>query len=318
MERYAAGVDVGGTTIKLGLFREEGGLVEKWEIETPKGEAMKDLFRIVTRALFEKAAALSIPKEALAAIGMGLPAPVRSDGSIPWCANISLPACVPAKELSDASGLPSFVANDANVAALAEAVYGAAKGAENAVMITLGTGVGGGIIVNGEIVGGANGVAGEIGHFVVNPDETERCNCGNRGCLEQYASATGIVRTAKKILAESDRASALRAIKNLTAKDVADLAKKGDAVAAEAMETFAKTLGLAVSYLILTVDPEVVLIGGGVSKAGEYLLDLVKKHTFCNTHIAEKTGEIRLARLGNDAGIYGAAALAFSGLKKEK
>ena len=317
MKEYVAGIDVGGTTIKMAFFPEDGAPVAKWEIVTPVPKTNDDFFRPIAESIFQKAEELSIPRSSIMAIGMGLPAPIPEGGYMPKCANIGLDACNPAETMTRLTGIPSFVTNDANAAALGETTYGAANGVQNVVMITLGTGIGGGIVVNGRIVNGKNGVAGEIGHIVVNPEETEPCNCGNRGCVEQYASATGIVRTARQLLGASDRPSALRSIEKLTAKDVVDAAKQGDEIASETMEFFGKMIGLLISYLMLTVDPEVVLIGGGVSKGGQYIVDLANKYTFRNTHIAEKTGEIRLSALGNDAGIYGAAALARQSLKKE-
>ena len=224
--------------------------------------------------------------------------------------NLGMGESNPAEELTRLMGIPAAAANDANAATLGEVYYGAAKGVKNAVMLTLGTGVGGGIVVDGKVIAGKHGVGGEIGHFVVNPAETEYCNCGNKGCLEQYASATGIVRSAKRLLREKTDASELRGKENITAKDVLTSAKKGDPIGLQALDIYARYLGLAVSHLVLTTDPERIILGGGVSKAGQILVDSVTKVVDRCTHIAEAHGEIVLATLGNDAGTYGAASLA--------
>ena len=307
--QYIAGVDIGGTTIKLGIFKRGGELLEKWEVKTPAKENADTLYKVIAEAILSKLSELKIEKADLKAAGMGLPGPIRADGYLPWLVNLGLKSSYPGKELEALLGIPCASGNDANVAALGEAKYGAAKGDDHVIMVTLGTGVGGGIIVDGKIVAGNRGVGGEIGHFVVNPAETEKCNCGNKGCLEQYASATGIVRSAKRLVAENPE-TALAKYPELTAKDVLDEAKKGDAVALSAVDIFAKYLGIALSHLILTTDPDRIVLGGGVSRAGSILTETVEKYVKEYTHIAEKTGNIVLATLGNDGGIYGAAALA--------
>ena len=183
------------------------------------------------------------------------------------------------------------------------------KEVQRALMMTLGTGVGGGIIINGEIVTGRHGLAGEIGHLYVRSDEKDCCNCGGHGCLEQVASATGIVKEAKRQLAESDMESSLRDCEKLTAKEVLDAAKAGDALAEQVMDVVVKYLGIAISHIALTVDPDVFVIGGGVSKAGQYLIDKIKVMYDFYTPISKNRGDIVLATLGNDAGIYGAAKM---------
>jgi len=187
---------------------------------------------------------------------------------------------------------------------------GSGKDAESIVFITLGTGVGGGIILDGRMVYGMGGLGGEIGHVVVNPDETIPCNCGQYGCLDQTASATGIVRTAKRLLEESTEPSALRSLEIITARDVVDAARKGDALAAKAFDRCMYFLGKSMAMLTNILDPEVYIIGGGVSKAGDYLVETVKKHYDSLSILSERKADIALAKLGNDAGIYGAAKLA--------
>ncbi len=310
MQNYVVGIDVGGTTIKLAIFPVGEKDICTWEIVTPVMERFGEFWTAIGETVHAKFEELGIPYEQLKAAGIGLPGPIREDGFIPRCVNLGMGPCYPGKELEKVLGVPCAANNDANIAALGEVFYGSAKGYQNAALFTLGTGVGGGIIVGGKIISGNRGVGGEVGHFVVNPDEELECNCGNHGCLEQYASATGMVRSAKRILDASDKPSSLRSFENLTAKDVCDEAKKGDALALEALEIYGKYMGIALAHIQLTIDPDIFIIGGGVSRAGQILIDVLEKYLIKYTHIAEKTAGIVLASLGNDAGTYGAAALA--------
>ncbi len=316
MKNYVAGVDVGGTTIKMGLFPVGKAPVELWEVKTPSREEIDRLYEVIRDALHEKLAEIGEPEKALLAIGIGLPGPVREDGYVSSCPNLGLYAEYPAARLEELMGIPVAAVNDANAAALGEVYYGAAKGTKNAIMVTLGTGVGGGVVVDGNVLAGSHGVGGELGHFIVNPAETKRCNCGNRGCLEQYASATGIVRSAKELLSGTSEPSVLRGIFDLSAKDVLDAAKAADPIALQVLESFGQYLGMAIAHLILTTDPEKIILGGGVSKAGQILVETLDKYVDDYTHIAEKRADIVLATLGNDAGMYGAASLASKLLEK--
>ena len=214
-----------------------------------------------------------------------------------------------AEELGALTGLTVKVGNDAYVAALGENWQGGAKGCKRAVMVTLGTGVGGGIIIDGKIVAGFHGAGGEIGHITVNPDEIETCNCGQHGCLEMYASATGIVRMAKRRLAKNDDETTLRGFEPLTAKDIFDEAKAGDAIAKELVNDLGKILGATLAKVACVVNPEAIVIGGGVSKAGKILVDTVQEHFKENAFYAFKDTRFELATLGNDAGIYGCMAM---------
>lgn len=305
------GVDVGGTSVKLGLFETDGTLLFKWEVPTRKEEGgryiLEDVAQSIRSVLIEK----EIRLEDIAGVGLGVPGPVMPDGSVGVCVNLGWRSMNPRKELSCLlGGLPVRCGNDANVAALGELWQGGGMGFTDIVMVTLGTGVGGGIILDGKIVAGRHGLAGEIGHMHVRDGETEYCNCGGKGCVEQVASATGIVREATRKLASSAADSALRSCgSQITAKDVLDAAKAGDSLAAEVVETVGYYLGLALSLLAMTVDPEMFVIGGGVSKAGQYLVDVIDKYYQEFTPISKNKGIIGLAKLGNDAGIYGAAKL---------
>ena len=310
MGKYCFGIDVGGTSIKCGFFTAEGELLEKWEIPTRTENQGENILPDIAKSIEKKMEEKAISKEQVTGVGIGVPGPVNKNGEIPTAVNLNWGYKHISKEMEELTGLPSKAGNDANVAALGEAWKGGAAGCANVILATLGTGVGGGIIVDGKIVAGAHGAGGEIGHANVKHDETDSCNCGNKGCLEQMASATGIVRLAKKALAASDQESALRAAGDkLSAKKVFDAYKAGDALAAEIVEEFGDYLGGARATFATVVDPDVILIGGGVSRAGQPLVDVVEKYYKKYAFTPCKETPIRLAELGNDAGIYGSAKL---------
>ena len=310
MKKYCFGIDVGGTTVKMGLFTTEGELLDKWEIPTRKEDGGAYILNDVAASVEAKLAEKNIAKEDFAGAGIGVPGPTLDTGYVSICVNLGWKDKNPANELSELLSIPVKAGNDANVAALGEMWKGGGEGYLDVVLLTLGTGVGGGIIINGEIAPSHRGVGGELGHITVNPDEEATCNCGNHGCLEQYASATGVVRIAKKLLAASKEESSLRTLETVTAKDVFDAAKAGDHLAVEAVEVLGKYLGLVVANVALTVDPDVFVIGGGVSKAGQVLIDVITKyyHKFAKI-IGDNKAKVVLAKLGNDAGIYGAARM---------
>ncbi len=310
MKKYCFGIDVGGTTVKMGLFTTEGELLDKWEIPTRKEDGGAYILNDVAASVEAKLAEKNIAKEDVAGAGIGVPGPTLDTGYVSICVNLGWKDKNPANELSELLSIPVKAGNDANVAALGEMWKGGGEGYLDVVLLTLGTGVGGGIIINGEIAPSHRGVGGELGHITVNPDEEATCNCGNHGCLEQYASATGVVRIAKKLLAASKEESSLRTLEIVTAKDVFDAAKAGDHLAVEAVEVLGKYLGLVVANVALTVDPDVFVIGGGVSKAGQVLIDVITKyyHKFAKI-IGDNKAKVVLAKLGNDAGIYGAARM---------
>lgn len=305
------GIDVGGTTVKIGVFQVTGDLLFKWEVPTRKDEGGKYINPDISESIRKTLKERNISMDEITGAGMGVPGPVMPDGYVAVCVNLGWRDRNPAGELSSLlGGLPVKSANDANVAALGEMWQGGGKGHDDIVMVTLGTGVGGGVIVDQKIIAGRHGLGGEIGHMHIRDEETERCNCGGVGCVEQIASATGIVREAKRKLAASRAPSAMRERGDgLTARDVLDSAKKGDGLAVETMETVGRYLGLVLAQVSMVVDPEVIVIGGGVSKAGEYLIDLIKRYYDGFTCISDLKSGIVLATLGNDAGIYGAARL---------
>ncbi len=309
MKTYCFGIDVGGTSVKCGLFHTDGTLVEKWEIPTRTENNGQNILPDVAETINAKLAEKNIDKADVEGVGIGIPGPINSRGEAACAVNLYWGFTPVAQILGNLTGLKAQAGNDANVAALGEAWKGAAAGAQNIIMITLGTGVGGGIIINGKILAGSHGAGGEIGHALVVRGEEEKCNCGNHGCLEQYASATGIVRVAGRVLAASEDDSTLRELQNITAKDVLDAFKAGDAVAVRIMEYVGDLLGGAIAGFTTVVDPEAIVIGGGVSKAGQPLIDCIEKYYQRYAFSSCKETPIVLATLGNDAGIYGAAKM---------
>ena len=309
MKTFCFGIDVGGTSVKCGLFHTDGTLVEKWEIPTRTENNGQNILPDVAETINAKLAEKNIDKADVEGVGIGIPGPINSRGEAACAVNLYWGFTPVAQILGDLTGLKAQAGNDANVAALGEAWKGAAAGAQNIIMITLGTGVGGGIIINGKILAGSHGAGGEIGHALVVRGEEEKCNCGNHGCLEQYASATGIVRVAGRVLAASEDDSTLRELQNITAKDVLDAFKAGDAVAVRIMEYVGDLLGGAIAGFTTVVDPEAIVIGGGVSKAGQPLIDCIEKYYQRYAFSSCKETPIVLATLGNDAGIYGAAKM---------
>ena len=306
------GIDVGGTTVKVGLFETDGTLLDKWEVKSRKEEDGKYILPDVAASIREKLAGLGLDlKKDIVGAGLGVPGPVMPDGSVEVCVNLGWHHVNPQKELSGLlDGIPVRSGNDANVAALGEMWQGGGKGYSDIIMITLGTGVGGGVILDQKILSGRHGLGGEIGHIHVRDEEWEHCNCGGVGCVEQICSATGIAREARRKMAASEKPSQLRGFGDaVTAKNVLDAAKEGDELAMEVMEVVGRYLGLALSMAVMTVDPEIFVIGGGVSKAGQFLIDVVQKHYDHFTPISKHKGKLGLATLGNDAGIYGAARL---------
>ena len=308
MKKYCFGIDVGGTTVKCGLFNTDGEVLDKWEIPSRTEDGGKNILPDVAAAILAKIEEKKLDKEEIAGVGIGVPGPVDDNGVIACAVNLHWGRMDIVKELGDLTGLKVKAGNDANVAALGELWQGGGKGYHNLVLLTLGTGVGGGIIVNDKIFAGSQGAAGELGHAHVEDAIKDPCNCGSCGCLEQVASATGIVRLAKEELAASDEDSLLRN-GEVSAKTVFDAVKEGDALAIRVAERFGAYLGKAMAVFACVLDPEVFVIGGGVSKAGTILLDFIKKNYVSYAFPTAKNVAFKLATLGNDAGIYGAAKM---------
>jgi glucokinase len=312
--RYGFGVDLGGTTVKLAFFQEDGSLVSKWEIPTNTTDNGAQILPDIASSVLSYIKQNKVSFDDVLGIGIGVPGAVDKNGIVAGCDNLGW-GIVDVGEALKAL-LPEIprviVCNDANAAALGELWNGGGTGYENAVMFTLGTGVGGGIVIGGKIVNGANGGAGELGHIVVEADETELCSCGKRGCLEQYASANGIVRMAQKMLAASDEPSALRDMDSFTARELCDLARSGEYFACRVLDRFGEYMGRAMSSTAAAVDPDIFVIGGGMSRAGSVILDAIVPYYLRYAYHASVKTPIVLASLGNDAGIYGCAKMALS------
>ena len=311
MSKICFRIDIGGTTVKIGVLSMEGELLDKWEIPTRTEDGGKYILEDIADSVKKYVADKGLNMSDVIGAGMGVPGPVTSDGTVLRCVNLGWGVFNCAKALSDLLGVPVKAGNDANVAALGEQWQGGGKGHNDLVVVTLGTGVGGGIILGGQILAGVNGAAGEIGHMqVVAPEDTIGvCGCGNQGCLEQVASATGIVKLAKRLVEETDTPTSIRELSQITAKDVLDAAKAGDAGAVSVVEKMAYYLGSALAAICAVVNPEMIVIGGGVSKAGQYLIDKIREAFIPKAFHALRDTEFALATLGNDAGMGGAARL---------
>ena len=308
MDRYCFGADIGGTTVKLGLFTPGGDIIKKWEIPTRKEDNGDRILPDIAASIKGEMAERGLNKENIIGIGVGAPGPVDKDGVIYKAVNLGWGVLNIKQELNKLTDLPVRAGNDANVAALGEMWKGGGEGFKDLVVVTLGTGVGGGVIIDGRVVTGCIGGGGEIGHIHIEDNEEENCTCGNSGCLEQYTSATGIVRLAKRKLAKDSTDSVLRK-EEVTAKTVFDAVKAGDPLAMEIAEEFGRYLGKGLACIAGVTNPEVFVIGGGVSKAGEVILDYIRKYYRQYVFHASKDAKFKLATLGNDAGIYGAAKL---------
>ncbi len=314
--KYGFGIDLGGTTVKLAFFDEEGTMRGKWEIPTATANNGKQILPDIAASIRQYLDKMGIPDEDILGVGIGVPGPVDGNGQVNKCVNLGWGVFNINEELGALTGFPVKAGNDANVAALGEYWKGGGQGCENMVFATLGTGVGGGLVIDGQLLHGVNGAGGEIGHMTLNRKETNRCNCGKYGCAEQYCSATGIVRLAEAALATYEGETALRDIFPLTCKDVFDCAASGDALAAEVLEEVYDYMGLFLANLCSALDPEAVVLGGGVSKAGLPLLDGARR--YFNKYVFHACRDVRfaLASLGNDAGAYGAFKLALNAFSK--
>ena len=309
MKDYVFGVDVGGTTVKMGLFKTDGTLINKWEIPTRTENGGEKILPDIADAIKKEIVAQGISVDAVEGVGIGVPGPVDDEGVVHKAVNLGWGLFNLVETMSPLlPGVKIKGGNDANVAALGEMWKGGGQGHKNMVAVTLGTGVGGGIIIDGKVLNGSTGAGGEIGHIHVEDNETEACGCGNYGCLEEYASATGIVRLANRELASSDLPSVLRE-GEISAKSVFDAVKAGDELAINVAKKFGNYLGKGLGVIAGVINPEIFVIGGGVSKAGDVLFDYIKPAYIDTVFHGSKDVEFALATLGNDAGIYGSARM---------
>ena len=310
MKKYAFGVDIGGTTVKMGLFETMGTLLDTWEIPTRTQENGRYILPDIADAIEAKMEEKNISRLDIEGIGMGVPGPVSPDGTVLKCVNLGWGVFNVEEELNRLTGFKVKAGNDANVAALGEMWQGGGKGYKDLVMVTLGTGVGGGVIIDEKILPGAVGAAGEIGHIPMRDDETETCGCGKKGCLEQYASATGIVRLTRRYLeAHKDEDVQTMLKDDYTAKDIFDAAKLGDKVALAMVDEVGLMLGKALASIACVVNPEAFVIGGGMAKAGEILLNVIRKYYTEYAFHAARDTVFKEAELSNNAGIYGGVRL---------
>ena len=308
--RYGFGVDLGGTTVKIAYFDEQGTMIAKWEIPTVTTDSGKAILPDIAASIRQYITQKTIDPASIIGVGIGVPGPVSSKGVVNKCINLGWGVFNIAEELSGLVGFPVKAGNDANVAALGEFWKGGGQGCDNMVFVTLGTGVGGGIVVEGRLLHGAHGSGAEIGHLVLNRNETIPCNCGKRGCVEQYCSATGIVRLAKEAMEGVSELSRLHRANPLTCKDIFDAGKAGDALALQVLNQYYAYLGEFLANICCVVDPDAVVLGGGVSKAGQMLLDGTRPYFDKYVFHAASGARFALASLGNDAGAYGAFKLA--------
>ena len=311
MKPYAVGVDVGGTTVKIGIFRTSGDLLLKWEIVTDKKDGGRNILPDIADSIKSMLSNKGIGLDEIQGVGIGIPGAILNRSIVNRAVNLGwdvVPVKDQLEQLFDGK-INVLVGNDANVAALGEMWQGGGKGFKDIVMVTLGTGVGGGIIINEQILDGTFGAAGEIGHMPVNPQETRVCGCGKKGHLEQYASATGIANTAKAVVSSTKEDTELKGMDSITAKDVFDAAKRGDKVALGIVDYTAEILGRGLAMVAAVVDPQAFVIGGGVSKAGPILTDSIQKYYRKYAFHASEDTKFVLATLGNDAGIYGAVRM---------
>ena len=310
MAKCIYGVDIGGTSVKMGLFDQEGQVLEKWEIPTRRENSGEKILPDIASSIQAKNTEKGISIEDILGIGMGVPGPITEDGRVLKCVNLGWGIFSVAEKVRELTGVEKVkVGNDANVAALGEQWRGGGRGFDSIVMVTLGTGVGGGVVLNGKILTGANGAAGEIGHLPVKAGESRVCGCGKKGCLEQYSSATGLMRKARELVENTDKPSMMRDYEQLTGKEIFAAYEAGDALAGEVVEEFAEFLGLGLAQVAQVLDPQAFVIGGGISKNGPVVTDVIKDRYAKNVMFALQGTEFRLAELGNDAGMYGAVKM---------
>lgn len=307
------GIDMGGTSTKMGIVDAQGKVLARASVKTQAYADINDYVQAVYDALQPLIAEVGGIQN-IKGIGAGTPNGNYYTGNIEHAANLPWKGIVPfGKLMSDKFGLPCTITNDANAAALGEMAYGAAKGMKNFIMITLGTGVGSGIVINGQLVYGHDGFAGELGHVIMDRVNGRQCGCGRKGCLETYSSATGVARTAKEMLANTDEASLLRAtpIEEINSKQVFDAAMQGDKLALDVFEFTGKMLGEAFADFVAFSVPEAIILFGGLAKAGDLILNPIKKHMEANLLSIWK-GKVKLlfSELPeDDAAVMGAASL---------
>lgn len=315
MKELSIGIDIGGTNTKIGIVDDEGNFRAETNISTTDYPEIEDYIEALSSTINECLETIS-ENFVLKGIGIGAPNGNYYNGCIEHAANLSWKGKVPiADMLNKKFHVPVLLTNDANAAAIGEMIYGGAKGLKHFIVITLGTGLGSGIVVDGKLVYGHDGYAGEIGHVVVN-HEGRPCGCGRKGCLETYASATGIKRTALELLKNNSDESLLRGLKEdeLTSKKIHEAAQEGDKVALEAFDFTAKILGRKLADAVTYTSPEAIFLFGGLALAGDYILMPTQKYME-ESMLSMFKGKVKLkisGLMGKNAAILGAAALIWS------
>ena len=302
---YVFSADVGGTSVKLGFFRDDDTLIKRWEIPTRPENGGCAILPDITAEIDRCIANAGIQKADVLGIGVGVPGPVDDNGNVNCCVNLNWGVFNLHEALGRLTGLRVRAGNDADVAALGEYYDGSGRDCRSMLMVTLGTGIGGGFVWNGHLLHGAHGVAGELGHLIIDRTETERCTCGKYGCAEQYASARGMGLLARRWLAAHDDETPLRALAEVDAKALFAAERAGDAAATAILEQAFEILGETIADACCLVDPELVVLGGGMSKAGQRLLDGIWPYFLKYRFHASEGTRFALASLGNDAGICG-------------
>ena len=304
MKAYYMGIDIGGTSVKLGLFDESSKLIQKWEIPTRIENNGAYILSDIASSISGLLLSIRADFQSVVGIGVGVPGPVVNESYVERCVNLGWENINIRDELIQLTGVKKITAiNDAKAAALGEWWKGGHGQIDGAVMITLGTGIGGGVIINGKVYNGAFGSAGELSHFPIVPDETEACACGKFGHLQQYASADGIVHQFQKKISFTTTSSLLRGKQHITAKDILDSAKNGDELSLEIVHDAVQKIAQTMAMITTVIDPELFLIGGGLSKAGDFLLDAIRDEFHRIVFFASKKAKVEAAVLGNDAGI---------------
>ncbi|WP_066190847.1 ROK family glucokinase [Gracilibacillus timonensis] len=311
MKNIIIAIDIGGTTVKIGVISHFGQIIKKWEVNSDKSNNSIHIIDNVWDSILKQLSKMNMEQDNVIGIGIGAPGFVDNKAGLVYEAvNLGWEMFDLKEKFREKTDLPIFVENDANLAALGENWLGAGESAENLIAVTLGTGVGSGVIANGKILNGCNGTAGEIGHVIVD-QQGYLCNCGRVGCLDTIASASGIVRVAEEYIQRNPNSQLARMKQqkhDLEAKDVFDIAKKGEEVSYKIIKRALDILGQALAYSASVINPSRILIGGGLSKAGDFLLDMLKENftKYALPRIGNQC-EVLLAKLGNDAGIIGAA-----------
>ena len=316
MEKKIIGIDLGGTSIKFAILTQAGEIQEKWSIKTNIFDEGSHIVDEMIASIQHRMELLGLSAENFLGIGMGSPGVVnREKGTVVGAYNLNWKTEQPIKEkIEGALGIPFFIDNDANVAALGEQWVGAGANDPDVVFVTLGTGVGGGVVADGNLIHGVAGAGGELGHITVDFEQPIQCTCGKAGCLETVASATGIVNLTRRYADEYAGDAKLKQMiddgQDVSAKDVFDLAKENDELALIVYRNFCRYLGIACANIGSILNPSTIVIGGGVSAAGEFLLEGLNEVLQANSFPQVKTStKLALANLGNDAGVIGAASL---------